>query len=84
METLSHSAGDAARDDDRGMERLRVCALLFEQAAEKRSHGELMEALELRTEARALRREGYTLLGRASAGAGGAGGSCERRRICGG
>lgn len=63
METLSHSAGEAARDGEPGMERLRVCALLFEQAAEKRSRGELMEALELRAEARALRREGYAMLG---------------------
>jgi hypothetical protein len=64
---FANSTDDSARDGGRGLERLRVCALLFEQAADKRSQGELMESLELRAEARALRREAYAMLSRDAA-----------------
>ncbi len=75
MDGHAHQNYNAAQAGERGLERLRVCALLFEQAADKRSHGELMESLELRAEARALRREAYAMLSRDAARGRGASGN---------
>lgn len=58
--------GKAGQNYERGLERLKVCELLLRQAADKRRHGELMEALELRAEAFAFSREGSAMLEQAA------------------
>jgi hypothetical protein len=54
--------GSVEQSYERGLERLKVCELLLQQAADKRRRGELMEALELRAEAFAFSREGSAML----------------------
>jgi hypothetical protein len=58
--------GRSEQSYERGLERLKVCELLLQQAADKRRRGELMEALELRAEAFAFSREGSAMLEQAA------------------
>ena len=57
---------DPAQPDAQALEQLQICELLLAEASAKRQSGEIIEALELRAEARARRRAALSLLAEAT------------------
>jgi hypothetical protein len=59
---MRRSDDDPAQPDDRALEQLQISRLLLAEASAKRLSGEIIEAMELREEARARRRDGLSML----------------------
>lgn len=57
---------DMARSDAQALEQLKISELLLAEAFAKRQSGEIIEALELRAEARARRRAALSMLAEAT------------------
>jgi hypothetical protein len=57
---------DAAHPDAQALEQLKISELLLAEAYAKRQNGEIIEAIELRAEARARRRAGLSMLAEAT------------------
>lgn len=62
----SDDSSSRAHPDAQALEQLKISELLLAEASAKRQNGELIEAIELRKEARARRRAGLSMLAEAT------------------
>ncbi|HEV7906457.1 MAG TPA: hypothetical protein VGO96_21645 [Pyrinomonadaceae bacterium] len=65
---MRRSDDDTAQPDAQALEQLQISRLLLAEASAKRISGEIIEAMELREEARARRRHGLSMLAEATTG----------------